>query len=212
MKPILKYSLCDKYVEDCYILFLPIQIDGKYALPKNLQYCEPLIKAAIADYRDPYRYVYLSIDSRFCPQDSYHKRPGWHVDGFKTTDENYCWVNLMPTEYLDLKIDFRPMNMSHEKSMEMFSDMATHNFNEIKEIAEEVLYKMDGCIHRTPLIRKSCHRTFIKISFSNYKYNLKGNAINYLLDYNWEYFDRKSTRNCPIYKNHDSQEDQYESK
>jgi len=41
------------------------------------------------------------------------------------------------------------------------------------------------------------NRAFIKICVSKDIYRLKGNSINYDLDYNWEYVDRKAERNIP---------------
>ena len=40
-------------------------------------------------------------------------------------------------------------------------------------------------------------RTFIKVSFSDQKYNLKGNTHNYLFDYEWDMIDRSVSRNDP---------------
>lgn len=40
-------------------------------------------------------------------------------------------------------------------------------------------------------------RTFVKVSFSKDKYDLKGNSVNHLLDYNWNMRDREVERNIP---------------
>jgi len=40
-------------------------------------------------------------------------------------------------------------------------------------------------------------RAFVKVSFSKDKYDLIGNAVNYEIDYNWNFKPRENTRNVP---------------
>jgi hypothetical protein len=50
-------------------------------------------------------------------------------------------------------------------------------------------------VHRVSTDSKFSLRNFVKISVSKDIYNLKGNAHNYLFDYDWKMIDRKSERN-----------------
>ena len=52
-------------------------------------------------------------------------------------------------------------------------------------------------IHRVSESKQEGFRTFVKISVSKHKYNLKGNSHNYLLDYDWDMVHRFVERNHP---------------
>ncbi len=53
-------------------------------------------------------------------------------------------------------------------------------------------------IHRVAPNAAPGYRAFVKISVSKARYNLKGNAHNYLLNYEWEMHSRDATRNHPV--------------
>ena len=53
-------------------------------------------------------------------------------------------------------------------------------------------------IHRMSKPESSFPRTFVKVSVSEYKYNLIGNAHNYGLDYKWDMKPRLISRNHPV--------------
>ena len=46
------------------------------------------------------------------------------------------------------------------------------------------------CIHRVSVDKREGFRTFIKITVSKNQFRLKGNAHNYLFDYDWEMIPR----------------------
>ena len=52
-------------------------------------------------------------------------------------------------------------------------------------------------IHRVSGVKSTCLRSFLKVSFSQDKYDLRGNSINRLLNYNWDMKERKKERNIP---------------
>ena len=41
------------------------------------------------------------------------------------------------------------------------------------------------------------HRVFVKVTFSQEKFNLLGNSHNYLIDYDWPMRKRRKERNVP---------------
>jgi hypothetical protein len=52
-------------------------------------------------------------------------------------------------------------------------------------------------IHKVAENQPEGMRCFIKVSFSQDKYDLIGNSHNYLLDYSWEMRPRQTNRNIP---------------
>jgi hypothetical protein len=61
------------------------------------------------------------------------------------------------------------------------------------------LIRLDqSVIHRVAISNDGCVRAFVKISASKNKYNLAGNAHNYLFDYDWEMVQRDEKRNHPF--------------
>ena len=60
------------------------------------------------------------------------------------------------------------------------------------------LLKLDEfCVHRVQEAKEQMMRTFIKISISKNRYNLKDNSINHDLSYSWPLTDRIAGRNAP---------------
>jgi hypothetical protein len=66
----------------------------------------------------------------------------------------------------------------------------------IRTYGDNMFIRLDKFnIHRLPVQDKSGFRTFVKFSVSKEKYNLQGNAHNYLIDYDWDMKPREITRN-----------------
>lgn len=186
--------------EMCFIQYLPIgmaESEGSVKhlrLPKNSEWCYPLIKAAIQkeggfNLGD---YVYLTVKHLYVTPSNMGNRPGWHSDGFGTDDINYIWCDKYPTEFCIQ--DFNITEDCETSLKEMESQAKEEN---IKIYSENTLLRLDKYnIHRTPLVGEG-YRTFVKISISKNRYNLKGNAHNYLFDYDWDMVVRSDIRNHP---------------
>ena len=138
-------------------------------------------------------YVYISAKNIYQATGCPFNRPGWHTDGFMSNDINYVWSDKFPTIF----------NTSE------FSLTNDHNIS-IKEMTEQALPENDMTfpngtllrlnqynVHRVPEIDKQGMRCFLKVSFSDDRFDLKGNTINPLIKYNWEMKDRQVTRNVP---------------
>jgi hypothetical protein len=71
---------------------------------------------------------------------------------------------------------------------------------------DRVLMRLDSSvIHTAPEIpAPGDNRSFIKVSFSNERWNLSGNSHNYLFEYEWQLFDRAPIRNDPARANADA--------
>jgi hypothetical protein len=161
-------------------------------LPHNLECFRPLINAVMRSGADFYSYIYLSAKRMFVSPDSNYNRSGWHIDGFGTEDKNYLWSDSNPTEFC-VNQEF-VLSDDHTQSMrEMEAQAGVGN---IKTYPNGSLIGVDNTIvHRVAKVIHPGLRTFAKVSVSKNKYNLLGNAHNYLFDYDWEMVERNLERN-----------------
>lgn len=183
--------------EMCFVQYLPVRLPLQkvsQVLPDNLAWCRSLIESASITeslYKGKtWSYVYLTVKRLY----GTGNRGGWHCDGFGTEDINYIWYDNHPTE-------FYPFNMElpkdHTRSMEEMEREIEDSCPFVEYPCNTLLRMDQSSIHRVNKKVFTGLRTFVKISFSNEKYNLKGNAHNYLLDYDWEMVERDVHRNHP---------------
>jgi len=182
--------------EMCFVQYLPIAFPADQGLglatriPKNLKWCQKLVLPCLRDTENSY--IYLTVKHLYVTPSNMGNRPGWHSDGFGTEDINYIWCDKYPTEFC---IQDFSITEDCETSLKEMEEQA-HILN-IKTYGENTLLRLDKHnIHRTPVIGEG-YRTFVKISISKNRYNLKGNAHNYLFDYDWEMVVRSDIRNHP---------------
>lgn len=181
-----------------YTLYLPISLQGMsgFLLPEPLKKFEPLVEAVYKD--EPFRFrdefVYVTSKRMFCGPNLTANRPGWHSDGFMSDDLNYVWHDALPTLFNDGP--FPDVPQDHLKSLEYFTQCIDESKN--YSFANNHLMKLDQtCIHRVAEATEQMMRSFVKISVSKNRYNLKGNSINHGLAYEWVTYDRKAVRNDP---------------
>jgi hypothetical protein len=176
--------------------YLPIFIRGVGSfVPRQLERFGEIISDASVDYFsnfDECKYIYITAKTMWVNAANPGNRPGWHADGYGSNgDINYIWSDSSPTEF----------------AIQAFKDIPLDDFESIKEFERQVkpecirtypnktLLRLDeSVVHRVGKVEEGV-RTFIKLSFSNHKFNLKGNSRNYDLDYDWKMFDRAETRN-----------------
>ena len=182
--------------EMCFVQYLPIGMASKEKLgsevriPKNLQWTWPLVEQIVESFGDDY--IYLTVKHLYVTPSNMGNRPGWHSDGFGTDDTNYIWCDKYPTEFCIQ--DFNITEDCETSLKEMEDQASVLNLN---TYGENTLLRLDKYnIHRTPTLGKG-YRTFVKISISKNRYNLKGNAHNYLFDYDWDMAVRSDIRNHP---------------
>jgi len=173
--------------DNIYILRMLIRRSLEdFKIPDDLKWVQPLIEMSERNQKHLgviHPFCYLTIRST----DHLSKTSDeWHVDGFSTRithlpEQNYIWVNHMPTEYLLKKInipnDFNPLeNNIHYLIQDLVNDS-----DEIQTINSKTLYCFDPyVIHRRPRIITG-HRTFIRISFTPIEINDINNTENYIL-------------------------------
>lgn len=189
--------------EMMHYLYLPVvMVRSDIRLPQNVEVCRPMIKAA-QDWwsnrprnEDSYSYVYLTARKGWASTDNPLNRPGWHCDGFGTQDMNFIWWDGPGTRFAIQ--EFKDISSDHVESLKQFERQIT-NTRFITTFPCRRLYALDPyVVHATPVIQGAgCMREFIKISFSNNRYNLRDNSHNYLFDYNWPMHSREALRNDP---------------
>lgn len=182
--------------EMCFVQYLPIGMASKEKLgcavriPKNLHWTWPIVEQLVETFGD--NYVYLTVKHLYVTPSNMGNRPGWHSDGFGTDDINYIWCDKYPTEFCIQ--DFNITEDCETSLKEMEEQARVLN---LKTYGENTLLRLDKYnIHRTPTLGEG-YRTFVKISISKNRYNLKGNAHNYLFDYDWKMVVRSDIRNHP---------------
>jgi len=201
--------------EVMYYLYLPVFMADKpradretLLLPPNVECCRHLIdKATIVEKMRgrTFRYIYLSARKGWATPDNPLNRPGWHCDGFGTDDMNYVWWKGPGTRFA--LGDFGEISDDHTLSQEQFeATIALHGHNQpwqdpafpirVSTPPEGHIYRIDPfVVHATPLIETPCWRQYVKVSFSNHRYNLENNSHNYLFDYDWALTPREDVRN-----------------
>lgn len=184
--------------EMCFVQYLPVRLPlqkSSLVIPSNLQVYKLLVETAtMEEYLkgNNWQYIYLTVKRLY----GSGNREGWHCDGFGTDDINYIWYDCHPTEFY--AGDLMKLPKHHRNSILKMSEVL-YKTNKLVEYPCKTLIRMNqSSIHRVNPEVFTGLRTFVKISFSDSKYNLKGNAHNYSLDYNWEMVERGADRNHPI--------------
>jgi len=137
--------------------------------------------------------VYLTAKRMYQVGGCSFNRMGYHSDGFLTNDINYVWCDKTPTVF-----NFSPFKLTLNDKISMREMEEQANEEAIEIYPENSLLRLDQYnIHKVSEVKGLTLRTFIKVSFSDDKYDLKGNSKNYLLDYDWEMRDRALERNIP---------------
>lgn len=181
--------------------YLPIKLIGQSQLTfeRRLDCFGPIMGRCACDFIGDFgldrfvnSYVYLTAKHQYQRAGQGFNRPGWHSDGFGTGDISYIWSNKQPTVFND-----GPFSLVEDDAFSM--QQMEHQADESKSYTfpNNSILRMDQfSIHRVGEFAEG-NRAFIKLCFSPDQYRLKGNSINYELDYHWDYLDRKKERNIP---------------
>lgn len=188
--------------EMMFVLYMPVRLAGETSvhIPSHLIDYAPLVELALQHegQRGNGRYVYLTVKRLFVQKGCIGGRMGWHTDGFGTTDVNYIWADASPTEFC-----IQPFELSNDHELSMLQMEQQARVENIKTYGACAVLRIDaGIVHRCPENPKIGYRAFARVSFSDDKYDMIGNARNYDLDYNWVMHPRGPTRNdvasrCP---------------
>ena len=177
---------CPEYM---FYLYLPVKLANQESieLPDNLKWLDVVFDKIDYDNDD---YIYVTVKNQLFQKGGTYNREGFHADGYGTDDINYIWYDKHPT-IIALG------NFSIDKDFDTLNQFDYQAENKEKfSFPPKFLIKLDQTIiHSPPKVKQNGERVFIKISVSKHKYNLKGNSINYNLDYEWDMQDRISGRN-----------------
>lgn len=185
----------------CYVS-LPIRIPRTWRLyvPQRLHCFREIVdeaEIAFVQFKSEWHlytnYTYLTVKSLWVTPESPGNRPGWHVDGFGSNgDINYIWCDKNPTEFAiqrDLVIpDDDEQSMVAMAEQVRPESIVTYPVRTLIQLDEDV-------VHRVGPVVETGRRTFVKITFSEHKFNLAGNSHNYLFDYDWSMQPRSNGRN-----------------
>lgn len=183
--------------EMMFYMYLPIKMpnSSEVYLPERLGVFKPLVIASASAVDDDVAYqshIYITAKHVYVTPTDKANRFGWHSDGFMTNDKNFIWMDCCPTEFA-----IQPLSLiqdEHKSLKQMQNEIDDKNI--IKYPTNQLLMLDQFNIHRVSESDSySGMRTFVKISFSKRKYNLKGNSHNYMIDYDWKMYERGKERN-----------------
>lgn len=182
--------------------YMPIKMVGAHdvAVEPRLQCFSKLIGAVCCDFIGTYgldryveSYAYITAKQMFQAPGKPFNRPGYHSDGYMSDDINYIWSDKSPTIF---NVSEFSLSKDDAKSMVEMEEQASPE-NEVTYSNNSLLRLDQYVIHKLNDNAEQGMRTFLKVSFSKDKYDLIGNAHNYLLDYDWEMKPRSESRNIP---------------
>jgi len=192
-----------KVQEMFFYQYLPIKLSGQInpTYEDRLKIFDLIVGVACCDFIGTYglnKYVdsniYITAKHLYQIPNCEFNRAGWHSDGFMSDDINYIWSNNNPTTFNNSEFN---LTQNHLVSLSEMNSQAFPS-NNIRYNDGELLRLTQYNIHKVTSIKEPCMRAFLKLSFSNEKYNLIGNSHNSLLDYSWDMKPRSVERNHPI--------------
>lgn len=186
-------------------LYLPVlmrwPVEGQHnrglRLPKRLEFLRPLVQAAMQDASKTLdlddHYVYVTAKTLWVEGSFSGNRPGWHADGYGSGgDLNYIWADMNPTQFAVQP--FRDVPDDDFASMQAME--AQIDETRIVTYPDRHLLRLDeSVVHRVNPNVQAGMRTFVKISVSQHRFNLRMNSHNHLFDYAWLMHDRGDVRN-----------------
>ena len=190
--------------EMMFVQYMPICMPRQgIRIPANLNWMLPLLHEVVYNedslkecfWEPDDRYIYLTAKHMYVEAGTCPNRPGWHIDGFGTDDVNYIWSDTLPTLFCIQDFD---LSEDHVESMRDMEEQV--RYENVTQFGANRLIRLDQtnvhCVQRA--IYSGGMRTFVKISISKERYNLKGNAHNYLFNYHWQMQERSDCRNHPV--------------
>lgn len=188
--------------EMMFYQYLPIKLVGQkeFIFEDRLKCFEKVIEKSCMDFIEKYgiqkyldSYIYVTAKNLYQTKTNFFNRTGWHSDGFMTNDVNYIWYDKDPTIFNNSSFN---LSMDDSKSLIEMEIQAIEQ-NNISYNCNSLLRLNQYNIHKVNDNIDDGVRTFLKVSFSEDKYDLEGNSHNYLLNYDWSMRKREINRNIP---------------
>jgi hypothetical protein len=191
-----------KCAEMMFYQYLPVKLIGQTAITreKRLSPFDDIIGTACCDFIGEFgldrfveSHVYLTVRQMVQTPSASFNRPGYHSDGFLTDDINYIWSDCVGTAFSRSEFN---LTLDDQKSMVEMIEQAKEEDRHF--YPDKSLLRLDQfVIHEVTFPTDVVLRTFIKVSISKDRYDLKGNSKNYELDYDWPVRERSMCRNVP---------------
>lgn len=188
--------------EMMFYQYLPIKLSGdkNIVFEKRLECFSDLILKICKDFILNFgidlfekKYIYLTAKYMYQLKKCSYNREGWHSDGFMTDDINYIWSDKNPTIFNISSFKLT----AHDTISMMEMNQQADPLKDFVFPEKTILMLNEFNIHKVSDVAEEGMRTFVKVSFSEDKYDLIGNSHNYDLDYNWDMKNRKISRNIP---------------
>jgi len=183
--------------EFMFWLYCPIKAPwGNFHYPDQLKQFAPLVEKTLGCVYQK-DYVYITAKRLYVTPENRGNRPGWHSDGFMSTDLNFVWSDANPTLFWEPD-NLVHIEQDHTKSLLQMEQLAETDKQHWKTYPNKSLLGLDQyVIHRVADIEEAGMRTFVKISISEDKYDLEGNSKNEPITKEWKYVKRNQERNAP---------------
>lgn len=197
--------------KNIFIQDMLIKKDNDLIIPNELNDYNDIIITIIKNYQHKqYKYIYLNIDERHVLPNTNQRRYGWHSDSYRPdyshekkiiADTIFIAYNSLPTMFTTTTFNIDKIYNNDELVLEYFNNKVKDN-SIILPPCNNILQITPYCIHNAGYnnTNQIVYRKFLKVVFSNEKYNLKGNTINPFFCYNdWSWRDRNMLiRNSPF--------------
>lgn len=196
--------------KDCFVkeirnvLDMPIKIPGSdVRIPEDLQTASMLeiintclnfekeINPNIEDY-----YVYVTVHHSFVEKETTQRRAGAHIDGMQgerypekmPVCHSYIVSNEVPTRFFYHPF---PRNLC-EKTQNWFYEFDKKKNENMSVLSKpfEINLMTAYSVHESTQATTDAVRTFVRLEFSQKKFDRTGNTVNPLFDLNWDYQDR----------------------
>ena len=181
--------------------YLPIKMTehNSYRIEERLWGFSELIDDVVNHYIrkfsvEKYRsmYVYLTAKRAYQRNGCGFNRKGWHSDSYGSDCINYLWTDKQPTVFNTSSFILSEDDQLSLKEMEE----QVLPENNVTFPLNSILCLDQYCIHKVGEIEDGV-RTFVKLTFSDKKFDLEGNSVNYLFDYDRKMRSRNESRNVP---------------
>lgn len=201
---IANYDVGELAYSNTVFMCIKDKLCNEFQIPDNLEH---LVENILSDiyqlspnlYHDSLdKYCYLTVKKGYVQPNTTGNREGFHIDGFKSDQENFIWSDCEETP-TEVAVGNFLLSDDHEKSLVEMEKQASKWFK--YQLNIKTLYCMDQkCVHRPTINKtdKTILRTFIKITFSKELFNCFGNAWNYKIPHIKPTTCRKETRNHSV--------------
>lgn len=181
------------------VLDCPIKFPGsnEYRIPTELNQFDDVI-AKVASYEHAINpnidqfYAYLTIDQMYVDENSYHRKPGCHCDGFqgarvnpkRLVNRSYIAYDRVPTVFYNQAFETEHLDEAKHDFFSSFDDQANQSA-ELRYDPYCLLLTGAYTVHRSDKVDYPIYRTFFRLLYDVRVFDRFGNTHNPMFDYHW---------------------------